>query len=118
MSFDHKTKHLNIILLRHIIGRYKGFTHLKLLTLGHLNLLHEERRSWLLSNGRCHGSASYTELFGKKEESGTLSILNAFLDAICERPHEMHKEMVFIPPGVVPLFSLEIWHIVLELVLD
>ncbi len=54
----------------------------------------------------------------KEEESGTLSILNAFLGAICERPHEMHKEMVFIPPGVVPLFSLEIWHIVLELVLD
>ncbi len=26
--------------------------------------------------------------------------------------------MGFIPPGVVPLFSLEIWHIVLEFVLD
>ncbi len=52
--------------------------------------LHEERRSWLLNNGRRHGSASYRELW-KEGESGALSVLNAFLGATCERPHETHK---------------------------
>ncbi len=31
---------------------------------------------------------------------------------------DLLKRYVFIPPGVVPLFSLEIWHIILEFVLD
>ncbi len=56
-----------------------------------LNLLHlhEERRSWLRNNGRRNGSASYRALW--KGESYTLSGLNAFLGATCERPHETHK---------------------------
>ncbi len=53
-------------------------------------MLHEERRSRFLSNGRRHGSTSYRVLW-KEGECGALSVLNAFLGATCERPHEMHK---------------------------
>ncbi len=55
-----------------------------------LLLLHEERMSWLLSKDRRHWSASY-RAFWKEGENGALSVLNAFLGASCEQPHEMHK---------------------------
>ncbi len=35
--------------------------------------------------------AQATERFVWKGESGALSVLNAFLGATCERPHETHK---------------------------
>ncbi len=35
--------------------------------------------------------AQATESFGKKEKAARFSVLNAFLGATCERPHETHK---------------------------
>ncbi len=52
--------------------------------------LNEERRSWLLSNGRRHGRASYRALW-KEGECDAHGVLNAFLGATCERPHETQK---------------------------
>ncbi len=42
------------------------------------------------SAGQAMG-AQATESFGKKEKNGALSVLNAFLGATCEWPHETHK---------------------------
>ncbi len=35
--------------------------------------------------------AQATERFGKEEKAARFSVLNAFLGATCERPHETHK---------------------------
>ncbi len=47
--------------------------------------LQGERSSWLLSNGRRQGSASYRALW-KEGESAAPGVFHAFLGAICEQP--------------------------------